>query len=250
MLRSLAAAATLAFCVAGTAAAPAVASTSQVLYGFAWADGADTLRVVPAKATLVKGSRPPRYTLTPVSGTKDRRFDYSGADFRRITAECGLKETEGVVKVDAKGLGRTRCRAGDLTFALGLGPVPVRISPDTATPGAAKRVHEFLVTPATPKTAYGTIRRQNDTTVVFTARGRSVKLGYTTLFFNRVTGKCGHAWLADHVNAGRGGLGTRNCATPAFTKALKAVKHPVRAKVYYSPVSGQLFEVWEVFGDA
>ncbi|WP_433257809.1 hypothetical protein ACQPYK_21575 [Streptosporangium sp. CA-135522] len=245
MLRSLTTAAALAVCATGLAATPAIASTSEVFYGFAWADGADTLRITPMKATLVKGRGVPRYKLTSVAGAGERRLNYAGVDFRRTTAECGLKENEGVVKLDGKGLGTTRCRAGDLTFALGLGPVPVRVSL-----GTTKRIHELLATPSDAKTAYGTIKRHNDTTVVFAKDGRSVKLGYTALLFSRVTGKCGDAWLADHVNAGRDGLGTKGCTTPAFTKVVKGAEHPVLAKVDYNPRSGQLLQVWEVFGDA
>ncbi|GAA4232436.1 hypothetical protein FHR32_002140 [Streptosporangium album] len=245
MLRSLAATAALAVGVTGLATTPAVASTSEVFYGFAWADGADTLRITPAEATLVKGGGVLRYKLTPVPGAKERRLNYSGVDFRRITAECGLKETEGVVKLDGKGLGRTRCQDRDLTFALRLDPVPIRVSL-----GTTKRIHEILATPSDSKTAYGTIKRQNDTTVVFTKGGRSVKLGYTDLVFNRVTGKCGDAWLSGHVNARRDGLGTKVCTTPAFTKVMKGVRHPVLAKVDYNPRTGQLLQVWEVFGDA
>ncbi|WP_406311763.1 hypothetical protein OHA77_24060 [Streptosporangium sp. NBC_01639] len=245
MPRSITAAVALAVCATGLVTTPASASASEAFYGFAWADGATTLRITPAKAVLVKGHGAPRYKLTPVSGAKERRLNYSGADFRRITAECRLKESEGVVRVDGKGLGTTRCRAGDLTFALGLGPVPIRVSP-----GTTKRIHEILATPSGSKTAYGTIRRQNDTTVVFTAGGRSVKLGYTALSFSRVTGRCGDGWLTNHVNARHDGLGTKECTTSVFTKILKGVKYPVLAKVDYNPGTGQLLQVWEVFADA
>ncbi|MBG0826686.1 hypothetical protein HS041_02715 [Planomonospora sp. ID67723] len=236
--------AALALCAAGPAVASAAAPS--VLYGFAWADGTGTLRITPAKATLVKQYGVLRYTLKPVPGAKERRIDYSGAEFRRITAECDLKETEGVVKLDRKGLGRTRCQAADLAAALGNGPVPIRIS----LLGQEKRIHEFLATPTASKTAYGTVKRVDGTTVVF-AKGRtSVKLGYTLLDFKRVTRKCGDAWLAGHVNADRDGLGTKACTTSAFTEALKGAEYPVLAKVEYDPVRGQLLQVWEVFGDA
>ncbi|GAA3442893.1 hypothetical protein [Planomonospora venezuelensis] len=239
--------AALALCAAGPAAAPAAASSGpSVLYGFAWADGTGALRITPAKATPVKRHGVLRYTLKPLPGAGERRIDYSGAEFRRITAECDLKETEGVVKLDKKGLGRTRCQAADLTAALGHGPVPVRIS----ILGEEKRIHEFLANPTASKKAYGTVKRVNGTTVVFTKGKTSVKLGYTLLDFRRVTGKCGDSWLADHVNAARNGLGTKACGTSSFTRALKGAEYPVLARVEYDPVRGQLLQVWEVFGDA
>lgn len=242
MLRPLVAA--LAVCAAGLTATP-TAATSEVLYGFAWADGTNTVRITPAKATLLKEHGTLRYKLTPIFGAKERRLNYSGADFRRVTTGCTLKEAEGVARLDGKGLGKTRCQAKDLAFVLKFGPVPIRVSL-----GATKRIHEFLPAASQPKTAYGTIKRHNDTTIVFTSHGRSVKLGYTQVAFSRTTRKCSDAWLANHVNAGRDGLGTRACTTADFTKVLKGARYPVLAKVDYNPSSGQAFQVWEVFGDA
>ncbi|GGS68115.1 hypothetical protein GCM10010156_28700 [Planobispora rosea] len=249
--------AALAACATGLAALPAAASTgpaaaapagsapSEVLYGFAWADGPSTLRITPAKATPVKQHGIVRYKLTPVPGAKERRIGYAGADFRRITAACDLKETEGVVKLDKKGLGKTRCKEDDLSFVLSLGPAPVRIST-----GAVPRVHEFIALPTAARTAFGTVKRVNDTTVVF-AKGRSrVTLHYTFLDFHRATRRCGDSWLANHVNADRDGLGTKACDTRSFARAVKGARYPVLTKVEYDPVSRQLIQAWEVFGDA
>nr|BFE84480.1 hypothetical protein GCM10020093_070810 [Planobispora longispora] len=205
----------------GPAAAPAGSAPSEALYGFAWADGPSTLRITPAKATPVKQHGIVRYKLTPIPGAKERRIGYAGADFRRITAACDLKETEGVVKLDKKGLGKTRCGEDDLSFVLSLGPAPVRIST-----GAVPRVHEFIALPTRAKTAFGTVKRVNDTTVVF-AKGRSrTTLHYTLLDFRRATKRCGDSWLANHVNADRDGLGTKACGTRSFTKAVKGPGTP------------------------
>ncbi|MCG5220003.1 hypothetical protein [Streptosporangium sp. KLBMP 9127] len=247
MSRTLATATLAAVLTTALAATPATAASTPppVLYGFAWADGAGTLRITPAKAKLVKQYGVLRHRLTPIPGAKERRIGYRGADFRRVTAECDLKETEGVVKVDKKGLGTTRCADGDLTFALRLDPVPVRVSL-----GATTRIHELLADQGDPTTALGTIKRVTDTTLLFTRNGKTTKLGYTALSFSRVTRKCGDRWLSNHVNAGRDGLGTKDCRTADFTKALKRLKYPVLAKVDHLPLSGNLIQVWEVFGDA
>ncbi|MEV0593133.1 hypothetical protein [Nonomuraea cavernae] len=218
---------------------------TAVLYGYAWADGGNALRITPAKATMVKEYGIRRYRLTPIPGAKERRIVHSGAGFRRITAACDLKETEGVVRLDREGLGTTRCDATDLAFVLKLGPAPVRISL-----GATTEVREFLATPRKPRAAYGTIKRVNDTTVIFTKGRTSVRFHYTFADFHRVTRKCGDRWLADHTHADRDGLGTRACGTASFTRALKRAEYPVLAKVAYDQVSRQLLEVWEVFGDA
>jgi hypothetical protein len=212
-----------------------------VIYGFAWADGTGTLRITPAKATLDRREGPPRYTFRPIPGAQERQIDYSRVDFRRITSECGLKETEGVVKLDAQGLGTTRCKPSDLDFALSLGPTPVKISLDTT-----ESIREVLAAPGDSKTDSGTIQRVNDTTVLFTKGKTSIKLGYTDLLFSRITGSCGAAWSADHVNAGKNGLGDKICTGADFTTALKSLQHPVSAKLDYIPLSGQLNEVWEV----
>jgi hypothetical protein len=203
---------------------------------------------LPGEGGLVREHRPRVLRLAhahSITGAKERRIRYTGAEFRRVTAECGLKETEGTVKLDAKGLGTTRCTSGDLAFVLGLGPAPVRISL-----GAPMRIHEFLATPTDSTTAFGTIKRGSGATIVFTRSGKPVKLGYTAVSFSRTTRKCGDGWLADHVNAGPDGLGRKDCDTAAFTSALGRVVHPVLAKVDYNPMSGQLHQVWEVFRDA
>jgi hypothetical protein len=232
---------------AASIAAPAITGTAAasakptVVYGFAWADGPGTLRITPHRPRLVKLEGTPTYRLSPIKGAKELRVGYTGADFRRVTAECGLKETEGVVRLDGNGLGRTPCTDSDLTFALGLNPVPVRISL-----GPKVLVQEFLVSPAENETAYGTVRRVNDTTVLFRTGRKTVKLGYTLLTFERVTKRCGDPWLANRVNASRTGLGTKTCDQRSFAKALRTAGRPVRVKAYYDPLSGRLDQVWEV----
>jgi len=233
---------------AASIASPAVAETTAatasarptVVYGFAWADGPHTLRITPHKPKLVKSGGVLKYRLTPVKGAKELRIDYSGADFRRITSECGLKETEGVVKLDKNGLGRTRCKDSDLDFVLELNPTPVRISL-----GPKTLIQEFLVTESKTKTAYGTVKRVNDNTVLFRTGGKTVKLGYTLLTFNRVTKRCGDPWLANLTNVSRNGLGTKTCDQRSFTKALKTATKPVRVKATYNPLTGGLDNVWE-----
>jgi hypothetical protein len=230
--------------VATSVASPAVAdaaSTTKVVYGFAWADGSHTLRITPLKPQLVKANGVLTYKLSPVAGAKEQRINYSGADFRRVASACDLKETEGVVKLDGKGLGRTRCKDSNLAFVLSLGPAPVRISL-----GSKVLVQEFLAPATKMKTASGTIKRVNDSTVAFSQGGKTIKLGYTFPSFNRVTKRCDDRWLANRANASRTGLGTKACDQASFTKALKTVKKPVRAKVYYDSLRGNLMEVWEV----
>ncbi|MFC4535415.1 hypothetical protein [Sphaerisporangium dianthi] len=238
---SPAASATFGGSASSRASATSEAPGTTAVYGFAWADGKGALRVIPVRATLHRKSGPPRYTFTAVPGAKERRVDYSRASFRRVTSACDLKETEGVVKVDAKGLGATRCKPADLAFALSLGPTPVKISL-----GAAKRVYEVLAMPGSARTAYGTIKRVNDTTVMFTRGGKSIKLGYTGLSFGRTTRSCGAAWSAGRSNADKRGLGRKVCSTADFTKALKSAKRPVAAKIDYTPLSGRLDQVWEI----
>ncbi|ETK35347.1 hypothetical protein [Microbispora sp. ATCC PTA-5024] len=225
---------------AGTTAGT-TAATAKVLYGFAWADGPHTLRITPLAPHLVKSGHVPTYTFSPIPGAKERRVDYSGADFRRVTSACDLKETEGVVKVDGKGLGRTRCTASELAFVLQLGPAPVRISL-----GSKVLVQEVLAPATKTKTATGTIKRVNDHAVTFSQGGKTVKLGYTSLSFNRVTKRCDDRWLANRAHVSHSGLGTKACDETSFTKALKSAAKPVRAKVYYDSLRGSLMEAWEV----
>ncbi|MEV5409768.1 hypothetical protein AB0K60_13135 [Thermopolyspora sp. NPDC052614] len=230
--------------VADTAATTTAAATStaaKVVYGFAWADGPHTLRITPLKPRLVKAGGVLTYRLSPIKGAKEQRIDYSGADFRRVTSACDLKETEGVVKLDGKGLGRTRCKDSDLAFVLGLGPAPVRISM-----GPKVLVQEFLAPTHKQRTTLGTVKRVNDGTVEFRTGGKSVKLGYTFLSFHRVTRRCGDRWLANRVNVSRAGLGTKTCDQASFTRALKTAGKPVRVKVYYDALRGDLTEAWEV----
>ncbi|GII95724.1 hypothetical protein [Sinosporangium siamense] len=237
--------ATLTLCATVLPVSSASAATSDVVYGYAWSDGPSTLRVAPAKAKIkrVKGVAP-QHELTPIARALERQIDYTDVDFRRVTAKCDLKETEGVAKVDRDGLGTTPCKAADLAFALELGPVPVRFTPP-ATAGGRPVIHELLTPPRDQKSAYGTLKRHNNTTVIFQRGKSSAKLGYTIVTFNRTTKGCADAWAAGTRNAGPGGLGTKLCDTRALTKTLKRSTAPVCAKVDYDPVSGQLFQIWE-----
>ncbi len=229
-------------CATGAASAAAAGS---VAYGFAWADGKGVLRVTPARATLVKEHGILRHKLKAVTGAKEVRLAYGKAAYRRVTVACDLVETEGHVALDAKGLGRTECAAADLAFTLQRGPAPVKVE---YTGKTAVRVSEFLTDWGGSKTAFGTIKRINDTTVSF----KGIKLGYThAVGFNRVTASCASGWLSGKpVNADRDGLGKKHCDAAEFTKVLKAQQHPVLVKADYNPLSGELQEVWEVFGDA
>ncbi|MFE3448439.1 hypothetical protein ACFXJ8_05840 [Nonomuraea sp. NPDC059194] len=229
---------------AGSVASDSVASGSMA-YGFAWADGKGVLRITPARASLVKEHGILRYKLKAVAGAKEIRLDYTKAAYRRITVACDLVETEGHVALDGKGLGRTKCGPADLAFTLQRGPAPVRVD---YSGKQAVTVSEFLTDWGEAKTAYGTIKRINDTTVSF----KGIKLGYThAVGFNRVTASCSSGWLSGRpVNADHDGLGTKHCAAAHLTKVLKAQQHPVLVKADYNPLSGELQEVWEVFGDA
>lgn len=224
---------------AGTSA-EAASAKPKVVYGYAWADGPHTLRITPLKAKLDKSGGTLTYKLKPIKGAKELRVDYAGADFRRVTSECGLKETEGVVKVDKEGLGRTRCTDDDLDFVLELNPAPVRI-----TLGRKVLIQEFVAPGSKTRTAFGTVKRVSDNAVEFRTGGKSVKLGYTLLGFNRVTKRCGDRWLANRANVSRSGLGTKECDQRHFTKALKTAGKPVRVKAYYDSLSGRLIDVWE-----
>jgi hypothetical protein len=167
-----------------------------------------------------------------------------------VTVACDLKETEGRVAVDAKGLGRTVCKPGHLASELGRGVKPLRIEYSGAK---AVKVNEILVNNwPNSRTAKGTIKRVNDTTVLFETGGKKIKLGYSYVtYFYRVTKRCGDGWLAGHpVNAAKNGLGKKGCSAEDLTKALKATKHPVLAQLRYSAEVGGIDEVWEVYGDA
>ncbi|SEK38917.1 hypothetical protein [Nonomuraea pusilla] len=237
-------------CVTVPAQAASGPAATRVAYGYAWADGAGALRITPREPKLVRERRGPAfYRLSAVPGAKELRLGYRSASYRRVTVACGLKETEGRVAVDGKGLGRTSCGPGDLTAALEQGGVPLRVE---YRGGEAVRINEFLAEPGASRVARGLLKRLDDATVLFTAGGTTVKLGYTyATGFHRATARCGDAWLAgEPVNADRQGLGTRPCQARHLTKALRTVGHPVAVKIDYVPDSGALNEVWEVFGDA
>ncbi|KAB8191158.1 hypothetical protein FH608_031630 [Nonomuraea phyllanthi] len=234
----------------GVFTVPAFAETTEVVYGYAWGDGEGHLRIVPRSAAFVHEGDVKSYRLKALTGAKELRLGYTGAAFGRVTVACDLKETEGQVALDAKGLGRTGCAPRDLDTELDRGPVPLRIE---YAGRDAVRINEFLVTrwPA-PQTARGTIKRVDDSTVVFASGGKRVKLGYTyATSFHRTTARCRDGWLAGRpVNAGRDGLGRKSCTPADLTRALKATEHPVLVQLDYTPGVGAVNEVWEVFGDA
>jgi hypothetical protein len=232
-------------------AVPAEAATStKAVYGYAWADGKGHLRIVPKSATLVKEKGFTGYRLKPISGAKEVRLDYTKATFGRVTVACDLKETEGQVALNAKGLGRTACKPGHLADELGRGVTPLRIE---YRGGKAVKINEFLV-PNWPnsRNAQGTIERVNDTTVLFETRGKKIKLSYSYItYFYRITARCRDGWLAGKpVNADRNGLGQKSCTAADLTKVLKSEKHPVLVQLRYSAEVGGIDEVWEIYGDA
>ncbi|MGP3913966.1 hypothetical protein [Nonomuraea sp. 10N515B] len=247
-MRLLAGAAILAL---GSVALPAEAGATKVVYGYAWADGKGLLRIAPKSATFVKGQGGfVGYRLTSVSGAKEVRIDYTKAPFGRVTVACDLKETEGRIAVDGKGLGRTACKPGHLAAELQRGVKPLRIEYRS---GKAVKINEFLVSDwPNARTGRGTIKRVNDSTVLFATGGRTLKLGYsysTALY--RVTARCRDGWLAgDPVNADRNGLGKKSCSAADLTRVLKSQKHPVLVQLRYSPDVGGIDEVWEIYGDA
>ncbi|WP_327089399.1 hypothetical protein OIE66_01880 [Nonomuraea sp. NBC_01738] len=238
--------ATLAVGAATAAVAlPAQAAATKTLYGYAWADGQGQLRVTPVSATLVKKNGVLMHSLKAAPGAKEVRLGYGSADFRRLTVACDLKETEGRLALDAKGLGKTRCTPMDLAFTLRLQPNPVKI---VYSGKKAVKINEFMPAKYYTKTAKGTIKRIDDDTIAF----KSLALSYTwQLTFNRVTAKCQDGWLTGRpVNADDDGLGTKGCTFKDFTKAMKPIKYPTLAVVHYNPFSNQLLSVWEVYGDA
>ncbi|WP_336207992.1 hypothetical protein [Nonomuraea sp. LPB2021202275-12-8] len=247
-MRLLACATTAALALCGLAV-PAGATATTVVYGYAWSDGADRLRVLPRSATLVRRSGYLLYRLKAIPKAKELKLDYSGAAYRRVTTACDLKETEGRVAVDRKGFGKTVCEPGDLAATLLRGPVPVRVH---YSGGKAVQVSEFLTEAPKLSVVRGTVKRVDDRTVLFTRGGKTSKLGYThVLSFSRVTARCDSGWLSGRpVNADRNGLGRKDCQAADFTGALKKLKHPVLVQIDYQPGSGQVFQVWEVFGDA
>ncbi|GAA4096979.1 hypothetical protein [Nonomuraea soli] len=223
----------------GLVAAPTTAP--KVVYGYAWADGTNKLRILPTSATNAKQ----RYTLKLKKGAKELRLDYAKASYRRVTVACDRKETEGEVNVDKLGRGKTPCKAKDLAFTLGQGPVAVRLE---YSGSKATRVTEIMTSALRFTTVQGTASRAGDGTLLFKGR----KLGYTWMSsFYRVTAKCRDGWLTgEPVNASRDGLGTKQCTHTDLNRISKTWKYPVLVQLSYEPVSGYVSELWEVFGDA
>ncbi|WP_049557241.1 hypothetical protein [Nonomuraea sp. SBT364] len=245
-MRLLASATTaLALCALSACATPVSAGTTRVVYGHAWADGTGHLRILPQSATAARK----QYKLKAIPGAKELRLGYTKAAYLRVAVACHLKETEGHVALDAKNFGRTRCKPADLATGLASGPIAVRVH---YTGRQAVKVTEFLPYPSNLSVVRGTVKRSGDRTLLFTRGGKTVKLGYThALTFSRVTSRCDSGWLTGRpVNADRDGLGTKHCGAGDFTAALKKLRHPVLVQIDYQPRSGQVFQVWEVFGDA
>ncbi|TMR21646.1 hypothetical protein ETD86_14570 [Nonomuraea turkmeniaca] len=246
--------AAIAVALGSVVALPAEAAATKVVYGYAWADGQGHLRIVPKSATFVKATGGfVGYRLKPVSGAKEVRLDYTKATklaFGRVTVACDLKETEGRVAVDRKGLGRTACKPADLAAGLQRGVTPLRVE---YRGSMAVKINEFLVDNwPNSRTGRGTIKRINDNSVLFATGGKTIKLGYSyTTFFYRATARCPDGWLAgEPVNAGKNGLGKMSCSAADLTKVLKSQKHPVLVQLRYSPEVGGIDEVWEIYGDA
>ncbi|NUW43523.1 hypothetical protein [Nonomuraea rhodomycinica] len=249
-MRLLAHATALALCALLCApAAPAAAATTtgrtEAVYGYAWADGAGTLRLTPRAAKY----RRPLHRFTALAGARPLRLAYTGAAYRRVTVACDLKETEGRVAIDGKGRGTTRCTPDDLADSLRRGPVPVRVE---HRDGRAVTVSEVLAQPSPSRVERGTLRWAGDSAVLFTRAGRTVWLGHTgAVSFSRVTRGCGDKWLAGApVNAGRNGLGRKSCTAADLVRALKGARHPVAVQIDYVPVTEEVQQVWEVYGDA
>ncbi|NUW35354.1 hypothetical protein HTZ77_28555 [Nonomuraea sp. SMC257] len=218
---------------------------TEVVFGYAWADGAGTLRVTPRAAAY----RKPLHRFTALAGARPLRLAYTGAAYRRVTVACDLKETEGQVAIDRQGRGTTRCTPDDLADSLRRGPVPVRVE---HRDGRAVTVSEVLAQPSPSRVVRGTLRRAGDSAVLFTRAGRTVWLGRTgAVSFSRVTRRCGDGWLAGApVNADRNGLGRKACTAADLDKALKGAGHPVAVQVDYVPITEEVQQVWEVYGDA
>ncbi|MDR8409972.1 hypothetical protein MTP10_14640 [Nonomuraea sp. 3-1Str] len=229
---------------AATRPAQAEAKTEAV-FGYAWADGAGRLRVTPRAATY----RKPLHRFTAIAGARRLTLDYTGAAYRRVTVACDLKETEGQIAIDGRGRGTTRCAPGDLTESLRGGPVPVHVE---HRDGRAVTVSEVLVQPSPSRVVRGTLRPAGDSAVLFTRAGRTVRLGYTrAAAFSRVTRGCRDGWLTgEPVNADANGLGRKACTGADLAGALRGVRHPVAVRVDYVPLSEEVQQVWEVYGDA
>ncbi|MBN6051248.1 hypothetical protein JYK22_04825, partial [Nonomuraea sp. RK-328] len=208
---------------------------AAVVYGYAWADRAGTLRITPRAATY----RKPLHRFTALAGAQPLRLSYTGAVYRRVTVACDLKETEGRIAIDRGGRGTTRCTPDDLAESLRVGPVPVRVEHRV---GRAVTVSEVLAQPSPSRVERGTLRWAGDSAVLFTRAGRTVRLGHTgAVSFSRVTRKCRDGWLAGApVNADRNGLGRKACTAADLARALKAAGHPVLVQVDYVPLTEEV----------
>ncbi|WP_432929565.1 hypothetical protein ACQPZZ_05555 [Microbispora sp. CA-135349] len=261
-MRLLASIAGLVLISTGLTAVPAQASSPKVAYGWAWPDGKGKLRFVPRAAkpiTAYNGLK--TYRLNPLAGAKEIRLDYSSASFYRTTVTCGAKDNGGKYAISAKGLGKTACASADLAFVFTLGPTLVRI---VYAGTKATTIHQLWPGIATerPKAAFGTLRYLGDRTpdssisgvVIFTPEGgRPMKLGYDWMAgFNRVTEACNADWLtrSDPRIADEEGVGSIACNARQMTAVLKRLKHPVLAKVDYSPLRGSMNQLWEVRREA
>ncbi|NUR83591.1 MAG: hypothetical protein HOY71_05830 [Nonomuraea sp.] len=238
--------ATAASLALGGLALPAEAAAVTTAYGYAWADGKGALRIVPMRAAKVRRGGNVLYKLTPISGAKELKLDYTAASYGRVTTACDLKETEGRVAVDRDGLGRTACKPAQLTVELREGAVPLRVDYQG---GKAVKAREFLLDGwPEPRTARGTIKRLDDSTVLFSTGGRRIKLGYTYMTaFYRATARCGDRWVSGRpASADKRGLGMNPCQADDLTKALKSAGRAVQVQVSYVPDANSAIEVWEV----
>ncbi|MEU5868974.1 hypothetical protein ABZ815_47955 [Nonomuraea sp. NPDC047529] len=236
--------------VLGGLALPAHAATATAtaksVYGYAWADGKGALRIVPMKPAKVRRGGNVLYKLTPVTGAKELRLDYTRAAYSRVTTACDLKETEGRVALDRDGLGRTACKPAQLTTGFLEGAVPLRVEYEG---GKAVKAQEFLLDAwPEPVTARGSITRIDDATLLFSTGGKQIKLGYTYLTsFYRATARCGDRWVSGRASGvDKRGLGKLPCESTDLAKALKGAGRAVQAQVSYTPDANSAVEVWEV----
>ncbi|GLW97609.1 hypothetical protein [Microtetraspora sp. NBRC 16547] len=236
----------------------AQSAPTRTVYGFARPDGTGAMIISPRKVQL----KSKRYQVRPLVSAKDVRVTFGRSlDYRRVTTACDLKETEGKVAIDAKGLGTTRCTDKDLSFTLGLGPVPVKVTYDPGT-GAATQAREFLYAPQDPRTAFGEVTPSGAGAVVFTPyavkrvpktgysftkrSGAPVTLVYTGLTpFFRVSATCADESFQP-TNADSDGVGTLQCRNTDLARVLGARKE-MQVKLDYLPASGEIAEVREVY---
>ncbi|WP_433416459.1 hypothetical protein ACQP1V_40230 [Microtetraspora malaysiensis] len=241
-----------------TSAAGAVqAASTRTVYGFARPDGAGAMIVSPRKATRT-GTR---YRLLPIASAKELRMAYgSSLDYRRVTTACDLKETEGSVAIDAKGIGTTRCTGKDLSFTLSLGPVPVVVTYDPAT-GAATRVREILNPLDAPTSAFGMasggrgavtftpykVKRVPNMGYSFMKKaGAPIALPYNGMVVFYRTGRSCADNSQQPTTTDRNGVGTRRCTAADLTRALRALK-TIQVKVDYMKASRELMEIREIY---